>query len=86
MSIIKIFLIMTVIVLSGCQGVVPRPQADLNHFIIDCSQKDAQLKYLQSLRRTLYEEQMQTVLNFGDKDDYTWMLNHQLLQLSHTCN
>jgi len=85
MSAKHILIIIAVAILSGCQGMMPRPKADLSHYQYDCSHKAEQVAYLQSLRRSQYEEQVAKLKNEGETDGYTWEIDYHLLQLNKIC-
>lgn len=77
--------------LTGCAGItpngmIPREQVDLNHFIVDCNNKQAQIEFLQSLRPTLYQRQVQQIKDGGERSDYEWLIDYNLKQLSYCDN
>lgn len=84
-------LIVATVLLTGCAGVmpngiVPRQEADLTHFIVDCNNKQAQVEYLQSLRPGLYQKQVKQAMAGGERSGYEWMIDYHLQQLSYCDN
>jgi hypothetical protein len=84
----KLLIALGLVALTGCasvlpDGMAPRPEADLNHFIIDCNHKEEQIEFLQSLRPTLYQKQMKILYAGGKKSNYEDWINHTLQKLSY---
>ncbi len=84
----KLIALGIVISLTGCAGVmpngmVPRTEYDLNHFIVDCNHKEEQITFLQSLRPSLYQKQTKMLMNEGKRGDYEWFINYHLQKLSY---
>lgn len=85
---IRLLLFGVIASLTGCAGVmpdgmVPRNEYDLNHFIVDCNHKEEQIAFLQSLRPSLYQKQVKMLLNNGKRSSYDFMIDHHLQKLSY---